>query len=42
VRSMNADELRQIYMAMRDYVAAIVLYDTDVAGTLPGQPVFIT
>lgn len=42
VRSMDADEVRQIYVAMRDYVAAIVLYDADVAGTLPGQPVFIT
>lgn len=41
-RTMNAAEVVQIYMAMRDYVAAIVLYDTDAAGSLPGQPVFIT
>jgi hypothetical protein len=40
-RTMSADEVKQIYMAMRDYVAAIVLYDTDVAEALPGQPVFI-
>lgn len=41
VRTMNAAEVAQIYMAMRDYVAAIVLYDTDVEVALPGQPVFI-
>ena len=41
-RTMTGGEVTQIYIAMRDYVAAIVLYDTDAAGSLPGQPVFIT
>lgn len=41
MRQMNSDEVQQLYRAMRDYIAAIMLYDTNRTDNLPGQPVFI-
>jgi hypothetical protein len=41
MRQMNDLDVQKLYRAMRDYVTAIQLYDTDRAPNLPGQPVFI-
>jgi len=41
MRLMNPDEIQKLYRAMRDYVTAIILYDTGHSPSLPGQPVFI-
>jgi len=35
------DEIQKLYRAMRDYITAISLYDTNRAENLPGQPVFM-
>jgi hypothetical protein len=42
MRLMNPDEVQKLYRAMRDYITAIILYDTGHSPSLPGQPVFMT
>lgn len=41
MRLMNAEEVQQLYRAMRDYIAGIMMYDTGRQENLPGQPVYI-
>jgi len=42
MRVMTPDEIQKLYRAMRDYITAISLYDTNRIENLPGQPVFMT
>ncbi len=41
MRTMTPDEIQRLYRCMRDYITAIILYDTGHLPSLPGQPVFM-
>jgi hypothetical protein len=41
MKTMTSEEVQRLYRAMRDYVMAIVLYDTNRSPSLPGQPVLL-